>query len=120
MALARVKTGDLVEVLAGRDRGKRGTVRRILVKDGRAVVADLNIVKKHQKAQPGVRQAGIIDVEAPIDLSNLAPVCPSCDQPTRVGSRQLDEVKRYPSGRERHVRARYCKKCDELLGEKPR
>jgi large subunit ribosomal protein L24 len=115
MALARIKRDDLVEVLTGRDRGKRGKVRSILTKSGRAIVADLNIVKKHQKAQPGVRQAGIIDLEAPIHLSNLALVCTKCDRPTRVGTRELDEVKRYASGRERRMRARYCKRCHELI-----
>src|SRR5947207_14455268 len=114
MTLARIKRDDLVQVLTGRDRGKRGRVRSILTDSGRAIVADLNIVKKHQKAQPGVRQAGIIDLEAPIHLSNLALVCTKCNQPTRVGSRELDEVKRYPAGRERRVRARYWKKVGEL------
>ena len=115
MTLARIKRDDLVQVLTGRDRGKRGRVRSILTDSGRAIVADLNIVKKHQKAQPGVRQAGIIDLEAPIHLSNLAPVCAKCDRPTRVGVRYLDEVKRYPNGRERRLKSRYCKKCHELL-----
>jgi len=115
MALARIKRDDLVQVLTGRERGKRGKVRTVLTDSSRAIVADLNIVKKHQKAQPGVRQAGIIDLEAPIHLSNLALVCTKCDRPTRVGTRELDEVKRYPSGRERRMRARYCKKCHELV-----
>jgi large subunit ribosomal protein L24 len=115
MTLARIKRDDLVEVLAGRDRGKRGKVRRVLVDQGRAVVAEVNIVKKHQKAQQGVRQAGIIDLEAPVHLSNLAPVCPKCDAATRVGRRVLDEVKRYPSGRERQVHARFCKRCGEIF-----
>jgi large subunit ribosomal protein L24 len=115
MSLARIKRDDLVQVLTGRDRGKRGKVRRLLIKSGRAIVADLNIVKKHQKAQPGVRQAGIIDLEAPIHLSNLALVCGKCDRPTRVGTRELEELKRYASGRERRMRARFCKKCGELI-----
>ena len=115
MTLARIKRDDLVEVLAGRDRGKRGKVRQVLADEGRAVVAEVNIVKKHQKAQPGVRQAGIIDLEAPVHLSNLAPVCPKCDSATRVGRRVLDETKRYPSGRERQVRARFCKHCGEIF-----
>ena len=115
MALARIKRDDLVEVLTGREKGKRGKVREILSKDGRAIVADLNIVKKHQKAQQGVRQAGIIDLEAPIHLSNLAPVCSHCDRGVRIGSRLLDEVKRYPNGRERRQRARFCKRCGELI-----
>ena len=115
MSLARIKRDDLVQVLTGRERGKRGKVRRLLLKSERAIVADLNIVKKHQKAQPGVRQAGIIDIEAPIHVSNLALVCGKCDRPTRVGTRELDELKRYPSGRERRMRARFCKKCGELI-----
>jgi large subunit ribosomal protein L24 len=115
MSLARIKRDDLVQVLTGRDRGKRGKVRRLLIKSGRAIVADLNIVKKHQKAQPGVRQAGIIDLEAPIHLSNLALVCGKCDRPTRVGTRELEELKRYASGRERRMRARFCRKCGELI-----
>lgn len=115
MALARIRTDDLVEVLSGRERGKRGKVRKVLGKASRAIVADLNVVKKHQKPQQGVRQAGIIDLEAPIHLSNLALVCGKCDQRTRVGTRELAEVKRYPSGRERVMRARYCKKCNELI-----
>ena len=117
MALARIRRNDLVEVISGRERGKRGRVRQVQVGDGRAVVADVNIVKKHQKPVPGVRQAGIIDLEAPIHLSNLMPVCPGCDRATRVGSRLLDEVKRYPSGRERQMRGRYCKKCGEVFPE---
>jgi large subunit ribosomal protein L24 len=115
MALARIKRDDTVQVLTGRERGKRGKVRRVLIKSQRAVVEDLNIVKKHQKAQPGVRQAGIIDLEAPIHLSNLAIVCGKCNQPTRIGTRELDEVKRFASGRERRMRARFCKKCHELI-----
>ena len=115
MSLARIKRDDLVEVIVGRERGKRGKVRQVLSKDQRAVVADLNVVKKHQKAQPGVRQAGIIDLEAPIHLSNLAVVCQKCNRPTRVGARLLDETRRYPNGRERRVRARYCKRCQELI-----
>ena len=115
MALARIKRDDLVQVLTGRDRGKRGKVRQVIVKDNRAIVADLNIVKKHQKAQQGVRQAGIIDLEAPIHLSNLAVVCSKCDSATRVGTRELSEIKRYSSGRERRMRARFCKKCNELI-----
>lgn len=115
MSLAKIRRDDQVMALTGRDRGKQGKVRRVLVKSSRAVVADLNILKKHQKAQPGVRQAGIIDLEMPIHLSNLAVVCSKCSQPTRVGTRQLEEVKRDRSGRERVVRARYCKKCGELI-----
>ncbi len=117
MALARIRRNDTVEVIAGRERGKRGKVREVQVDRDRAIVAEVNLVKKHQKPVPGVRQAGIIDLEAPIHLSNLMPVCPGCDRATRVGSRMLDEVKRYQSGRERRMRGRFCKKCGEVFPE---
>jgi large subunit ribosomal protein L24 len=106
MALAKVKRDDTIEVLIGKDKGKRGKVREVRPKDHRVVVADVNIVKKHIK--PGrtqARQAGIVDMEAPLDISNVAVVCTKCDRPTRVGVRMLDDGSR----------ARFCKKCGELI-----
>ena len=88
MAVARIKKGDTVVVLAGRERGKRGVVREVLVKRGAALVQDINISKRHLK--PGrARQAGIIDKEQPIHLSNLALVDPKSGKPTRVRTRTL-------------------------------
>ena len=88
MTLARIKKGDNVVVLGGRERGKRGVVRQVLPKDGKALVQDLNISKRHFK--PGrARQAGIVDVEQPIHLSNLALVDPKSSKPTRVRTRIL-------------------------------
>ncbi len=101
----KIKRDDLVEVLKGRDRGKRGKVREIRPKEGRAVVAEVNVVKKHVKPGQQARQAGIIDVEAPIQLANLALVCGKCERPTRVGIRFLEDG----------TKARYCKKCSELV-----
>jgi len=88
MTLARIKKGDEVIVLAGRERGKKGTVRQVMPRDGTALVQDLNISKRHFK--PGrARQAGIVDVEQPIHLSNLALVDPKTSKPTRVRTRTL-------------------------------
>jgi large subunit ribosomal protein L24 len=88
MALARIKKGDNVVVLAGRERGKRGVVRQVMPKAGTALVQDLNISKRHFK--PGrARQAGIVDVEQPIHLSNLALADPKSNKPTRVRARTL-------------------------------
>lgn len=88
MTLARIKKGDDVIVLAGRERGKRGVVRQVMPKKGTALVQDINISKRHFK--PGrARQAGIVDVEQPIHLSNLALVDPKSSKPTRVRSRTL-------------------------------
>ena len=88
MTLARIKKGDDVIVLAGRERGKRGVVRQLNPAKGTALVQDINISKRHFK--PGrARQAGIVDVEQPIHLSNLALVDPKTSKPTRVRMRQL-------------------------------
>ena len=88
MTLARIKKGDDVIVLTGRERGKRGVVRQVMPARGTALVQDINISKRHFK--PGrARQAGIVDVEQPIHLSNLALVDPKTSKPTRVRMRQL-------------------------------
>jgi large subunit ribosomal protein L24 len=93
MTLARIKKGDDVIVLTGRERGKRGVVRRVMPTSGTALVQDINISKRHFK--PGrARQAGIVDVEQPIHLSNLALVDPKTSKPTRVRMRQLANGKK--------------------------
>jgi len=98
----KIKRDDLVEVRKGRERGKRGKVRQVLA--DRVVVADVNIMKKHVKPGGQARQAGIIDLEAPIHIANLALVCDKCGKPTRVGFRFLDDG----------TKARFCKACGEL------
>ena len=99
--------GDEVVVLAGKDRGKQGSVNRLVIKNEsvRAVVSGVNIVKRHIKSRPGVRQTGIVEREAPLQISNLMLVCPQCGKATRIGRITL------PDGR----RARICKKCDQVI-----
>ena len=88
MTLARIKKGDDVIVLTGKERGKRGVVRQVMPSNGTALVQDINVSKRHFK--PGrARQAGIVDVEQPIHLSNLALVDPKTSKPTRVRVRTL-------------------------------
>jgi large subunit ribosomal protein L24 len=89
MTLARIKKGDDVVVLTGKDRGKHGVVREVMPKKGTALVQDINISKRHLKPGRTARQAGIVDKEQPIDLSNLALVDPKTSKPTRVRSRTL-------------------------------
>jgi large subunit ribosomal protein L24 len=106
MATLKLRRDDTVEVLVGKDKGKRGKVREVRPDVQRVVVADVNVAKRHIK--PGratARQAGIVDIEAPIHVSNLAVVCTKCDRPTRVGTRLLDDGSK----------ARFCKKCGELI-----
>jgi large subunit ribosomal protein L24 len=88
MTLARIKKGDDVVVLTGKEAGKHGVVRQVMPRKGTALVQDINISKRHFK--PGrARQAGIVDVEQPIHLSNLALVDPKTSKPTRVRVRTL-------------------------------
>ena len=81
---AKIRKGDKVEIIAGKNKGDRGTVLRILTKKGKVIVEELNMVKKHRKAG-GNQEAGIIDMEAPLDLSNVMVVDPNDDKPCRVG-----------------------------------
>jgi len=100
-----VKRDDTVQVLAGRERGKRGKVREVQVKNDRVIVAEVNIAKRHMKPGRNARQAGIIDVEQPLHISNVGIVCPKCDRPVRIGARLLDDGHR----------VRVCKRCGEQL-----
>ncbi|MCK4471671.1 MAG: 50S ribosomal protein L24 [Anaerolineae bacterium] len=104
-----IKQGDTVEVISGNDRGRRGAVHRLIPKKDRVVVSGINLVKKHQRPMPtGGRmqtQAGIIEFEAPIRLSNVMLVCPQCDQRTRVAF----------EFREDGGKVRVCKKCDAII-----
>jgi large subunit ribosomal protein L24 len=88
----RIKVGDQVEVISGNDRGLRGTVLRVHPRKKRIVVSGVKIVKKHQKPRPsGGRtpaQGGIIEFEAPINVSNVMLVCPKTGEPTRIGIRR--------------------------------
>jgi large subunit ribosomal protein L24 len=101
--MRKIKRDDTVFVLTGKDRGKRGTVRKVLPREGRALVTGINIVKKHMRPRTVQQVGGIIDMEAPIHLSNLAVVCPNCDRATRIGVHVHEDGKK----------TRYCKRCRE-------
>ncbi len=104
----RIKKGDMVEVIAGDDIGTRNTVLRVLPKEDRVVVSKVNIVTKHQRPVRAGRsqmQAGRIQFEAPIHISNVMLVCPHCDRATRVGY----------TTREDGTKVRVCRKCGETI-----
>ena len=107
--MRRIKKGDTVEVISGDDRGMRGTVHQVIAKKDRVVVSGVNIVKKHQRPRPtGGRlqtQAGIIEFEAPVHLSNVMLVCPQCSQPTRIAFETLEDG----------GKVRVCKKCKSAI-----
>lgn len=85
--MRKIINGDEVIVIAGRNKGARGTVRKVNLETNRVVVEGVNIVKKHVK-QGRARQAGIIEVEAPLHISNVMLIDPTTDEPTRVGIRK--------------------------------
>ncbi len=93
----RIKKGDQVEVIAGNYKGVRGEVLRVELATNRVVVKGVNLVKKHQRPQPGGRsrtQGGIIEFEAPISASNVMLIDPESNKPTRVGVRRDENGKR--------------------------
>ena len=101
----KIKKGDTVRVLSGKDRGKIGKVLSVLKGRGRVVVEKVNKVKKHKKQSGDQKDpGGIVEVEAPIDVSKVMVVCPSCSKPTRVGYKVTKDKK-----------VRICKKCKGLL-----
>lgn len=86
----KIKKGDKVVVITGRDKGKTGEVTRVLPKESRVVVQGVNVVKRHQR-QTQTQQGGIIEKEAAIHISNVAHIDPKTDKPTRVGFKVQDD-----------------------------
>ena len=91
---AKIRKGDRVQVLAGRDKGKRGEVLSVMPTVHRALVQGVNMVKRHTKPRGMAQPGGIVEKEGPIDLSNLALIDPKSDKPTRVGFRVLEDGKK--------------------------
>jgi large subunit ribosomal protein L24 len=92
-------------VIAGRERGKTGKVLRVLGDKDRVLVERVNMVKRHTKPRGVQQPGGIVEKEASLHLSNVVPICPRCNKPTRVGHRRLD------SGEG----ARVCRRCGETI-----
>ena len=96
----KLKKGDRVRVLTGKDRGDEGEIMRVFPKERKVIVEGVNVAKKHQRALRATMQAGIIDKDMPMPASNVALICPSCG-PTRVGYRFDDQG----------TKVRICRKC---------
>jgi large subunit ribosomal protein L24 len=101
----KIRKDDEVLVITGDDRGKKGKVRRYYPREDRLVVEGVNMVKRHMKPRANIRQAGIIEREAPINVSDVMLICSKCDKPTRVGFLVLEDK----------TRVRVCKKCREVI-----
>ena len=107
MASLKIKKGDHVIVIAGRDKGKHGEVVEMLPKEQRALVRGVNVVRRHQK-QTASQEGGIISKEAPIHISNLALEDPKDGKPTRIGFKFLDDGKK----------VRFAKRSGEVIPER--
>ena len=96
----KLRTGDTVRVMAGKDKGTEGKVARVIKAQNRIIVEGVATAKRHQRPQGQTMQGGIIDKDMPIDASNAMILCPDCG-PTRIGTRYDDEGRKY----------RTCRKC---------
>jgi len=103
-----IRKNDLVQVIAGKEKGKTGKVLKIFYKKNRVVVEKVNFVKKHSRPTGQTRQGGIIEKEAPIHVSNVLIVCPKCNRGVRTGNRFLEGGKK----------ALICRKCGEIMERK--
>ena len=99
---AKIRKGDTVQVMRGKDSGKRGTVQQVFISDNRLMVEGLNMVVKHVKAKPRLRQAGRVSSEMPLPI---AYVCNKCTKAVRVGFQILDDG----------TKVRVCKHCGESV-----
>jgi len=103
-AKMRLRKGDRVRVLSGKDLGKEGEITRVLPERNMVIVDGVNVAKKHQRSTKATMQGGIIDKDMPVPASNVAILCPNCG-PSRIGYRFDDDG----------VKARVCKKCGKDL-----
>jgi large subunit ribosomal protein L24 len=101
----KIQKNDNVLIIAGKDRGKKGKVRKAMHDKDKVIVEGFNMIKRHSKTKGITRQAGIIELEAPIHISNVMVICNKCNKPARIGYRSLEDGKK----------ARYCHSCSEII-----
>jgi len=101
----KIRKDDTVLVISGKDKGKKGKVRFAYPRKQQVIVEGLNIVKKHSKARGAVKQAGIIDIEAPLGVSNIMLLCNKCNKPGRIGYKRLEDGRK----------VRICRVCREVI-----
>lgn len=100
-----IKKGDTVLVITGKDAGRKGKVLKVIPKDNRVVVEGVNKAKKHQRPSRAIPQGGILQIETPLNASNVMLLCTKCNKPTRSAKKMLDNGKK----------VRFCKNCGEVV-----
>ncbi|MFC1964568.1 50S ribosomal protein L24 [Chloroflexota bacterium] len=101
----KIRKNDNILVIAGKNKGQKGKVRFAYPKDKRILVEGINFIKRATKARGTVRQAGIIELEAPIHISKVMLICDKCNHPTHIGSRFLEDGRK----------VRICRSCHEVI-----
>lgn len=101
----KIRKNDMVLVIAGKDKGKKGKVRRALPKEHLVMVEGVNIAKKHARVRTGTTQAGIVEREMPFDVSKIMLLCNKCNHPARIGARFLEDGRK----------VRVCRVCHEVM-----
>ena len=101
----RIRRDDTVEIVSGKDAKKRAKVQQVMPKKGLVLVEGVNIVKRHERATSAMRQAGIIQKEAPLNLSKVVLVCPQCNKGVRVSNTFLEDGRK----------VRICRSCKEMI-----
>jgi len=102
--MSKVRKGDRVQVIAGNDKGKIGRVLVVYPDKDRIIVENVRMITKHQRATQSLREPGIVKREGTIHISDVMPICPECDEPTRVGHTTVEGKK-----------MRRCKRCGEIF-----
>ena len=105
VAKTKIKKGDQVMVIAGRERGKTGKVLSLRPDEAKVVVEKLHIIKRHTKPSQKARQGGILEREAPVAISNVMYYCGNCQKPVRLGMKTLEDGRR----------VRICRKCKDVI-----
>jgi large subunit ribosomal protein L24 len=100
-----IKKDDNILVIAGKDKGKKGKVRFAYPRENKVLIEGVNFIKKHSKARGQAKQAGIIDLEAPLDVAKIMYLCSKCNKPARVGTKRLEDGRR----------VRFCRACGEVI-----
>jgi large subunit ribosomal protein L24 len=103
--MQKIRKGDTVQVIKGKDRGKKGKILAMLLQEGRAVVEGINLAKKHRRKTQQDQQGGIVSLEMPISISNLMLFCKHCNRPARAGFSVLKDGSK----------SRICRDCKEVI-----
>ncbi|MDD5155610.1 MAG: 50S ribosomal protein L24 [Candidatus Omnitrophica bacterium] len=103
--MLKIRRGDTVQVIKGKDKGKKGNIIKIFQKEGRALVQGINLFKKHKRKTRQDQQGGIVTIESPVSICNLMFFCKHCSKASRIGFR-MDKDK---------TKSRFCKACQETV-----